>query len=172
MPVIRRLTPADLPDLRQFWMDHWGGDCMIVHGATFKPERLEAFVAEENHHWLGLITFYVLKNECEIISLDSLRQGQGIGSSLVEEVITEARQRRCSRIFLSTTNDNLRALGFYQKRGFELVCIRRGALNETRKVKPGVPWIGENGIPLRDEIELELSLNKPSPHPISRRETP
>ena len=69
-----------------------------------------------------------------------------------------ARERGCRRLFLITTNDNLRALAFYQKRGFELAALRRGALNESRKLKPSIPLIGENGIPLRDEIELEMSL--------------
>jgi hypothetical protein len=59
---------------------------------------------------------------------------------------------------LSTTNDNLHALGFYQKRGFELATFRRGAVNESRKIKPGIPRVGENGILLRDEIELEMLL--------------
>ena len=73
----------------------------------------------------------------------------------MEEVRTT---KNCRRIFLITTNDNLNALGFYQKRGFELVKINRGALNETRKLKPNIPLIGENNIPLRDEIELEMIL--------------
>lgn len=60
--------------------------------------------------------------------------------------------------FLVTTNDNLNALGFYQKRGFELVKINRNALAETRKLKPNLPLIGMRNIPLRDEIELEMIL--------------
>jgi ribosomal protein S18 acetylase RimI-like enzyme len=90
--------------------------------------------------------------------LDSLREGQGVGTTLIQAVVEEARKRNCKRVFLITTNDNLNALGFYQKRGFELVKINRGALLETRKLKPGIPLIGENNIPLRDEIELEMML--------------
>ncbi|MGZ6347352.1 MAG: GNAT family N-acetyltransferase [Anaerolineales bacterium] len=159
MPAIRRLTKTDVPRLRQFWLDRWCGDVMIVHGQAFRPELLEGFIVEEGNDWLGLVTFYVQDNECEIVSLDSLCEGRGLGSSLIEQVILEARRKFWQRIFLSTTNDNLRALGFYQKRGFELVGIRRGTLDETRKLKPGIPLIASNGIPIRDEIELELSLN-------------
>ena len=85
-------------------------------------------------------------------------EGQGIGSALIETVIKEAKARQCHRMFLITTNDNLHALGFYQKRGFSLVAIYRHAIDETRKIKPTISWIGENGIPLRDEIEFELLL--------------
>ena len=126
---------------------------MIYH-----PDTLDGFVAFDAEEWIGEITFHLSGIDCEIVSLDSLRQGQGIGTRLIDKVIEEARTKGCQRIFLVTTNDNLNALGFYQKRGFELVAIHRGALNESRKVKPGIPLIGNNGIPLRDEIELEMLL--------------
>ena len=70
----------------------------------------------------------------------------------------EARSRGCRRIFLITTNDNLNALGFYQKRGFELAALYRGAIHESRKIKPSISLMGMNHIPLRDEIELEIRL--------------
>jgi GNAT superfamily N-acetyltransferase len=73
-------------------------------------------------------------------------------------VVDEARKQNCERVFLATTNDNLHALRFYQKRGFELVAVHRGAVNESRKIKPGIPLIGNDGIPIRDEIELEMNL--------------
>ncbi|MCG0275770.1 MAG: hypothetical protein L5655_06315 [Thermosediminibacteraceae bacterium] len=47
---------------------------------------------------------------------------------------------------------------FYQKRGFLLVAVHRNALEQARKLKPEIPLIGIDGIPLRDEIELELPL--------------
>ena len=94
----------------------------------------------------------------EVTSLDSLRAGKGIGTTLINKVVEEARVKECQRVFLITTNDNLNALGFYQRRGFELSKLYRGVLSESRKIKPGIPLIGENNIPLRDEIELELSL--------------
>ena len=99
-----------------------------------------------------------LENECEIVSLDSARQGMGVGTMLIHNVVEEARKKDCRRIFLITTNDNLNALGFYQKRGFELVAVHRGALEKSRKIKPGIPLMGANNIPLRDEIELEMIL--------------
>ncbi|HEX2698072.1 MAG TPA: GNAT family N-acetyltransferase [Anaerolineales bacterium] len=155
MADIRRLTSEDLPRLRRFWTEHWGGEEMIVHGEVFRPEELSGFVAGD---WVGLVTYYIRDRECEIMSLDSLREGQGVGTALLNEVINEARSRHCQRLFLATTNDNLHALGFYQRRGFELVTIRRGAVNQSRKTKPSIPSIGENNIPLRDEIELEMNL--------------
>jgi ribosomal protein S18 acetylase RimI-like enzyme len=155
---IRRLTSEDLPRLRQFWIEHWGGEIMITRGNVYRPEQLEGFVVEEDDEWIGLLTFILEENELEVTSLDSLREGQGIGSRLLNQIIEEARSRTCNRIFLITTNDNLHALGFYQKRGFELVTLYRGAINESRKIKPSISLIGYNDIPLRDEIELEMVL--------------
>jgi ribosomal protein S18 acetylase RimI-like enzyme len=152
------LTHDDLSRLRQFWIEHWGGEEMIARGNVYRPEQLDGFVIEDGKEWVGLVTFFIRDGECEVTSLDSLRQGQGIGSQLMEKMIEEARARNCKRLFLITTNDNLNALRFYQKRGFRIVAVYPGAVNESRKRKPGIPLLGNNGIPLRDEIELEVSL--------------
>jgi N-acetylglutamate synthase-like GNAT family acetyltransferase len=157
-PNLRPLALSDLPQLRQFWIEHWGGEEMVARGNVYRPEQLDGFVVEEANEWIGLITFLIKDNECEVTSLDSLRQGKGIGTRLLDRTIEEARAQGCQRLFLITTNDNLHALGFYQKRGFETVSIYRGAVNESRKIKPGILLIGIDGIPLRDEIELEIKL--------------
>ena len=155
---IRRLTIEDLPRLREYWRKHWGDEFVVAHGVIYRPEALDGFLALEDDEWLGEITYSVSGDECEIVSLDSLREEHGIGTKLMDAAVDEARTRSCRCVFLITTNDNLHALGFYQRRGFELVRIHRHALDETRKLKPGIPLIGMNHIPLRDEIELELML--------------
>ena len=132
---------------------------MIVHGEVFRPEGLEGFIAGD---WAGVVTYVIRQDECEIISLDSLHEHQGIGTMLIDAVIAEACRQDFHRVFLTTTNDNLRALGFYQRHGFELVQVRRGAVDAARKIKPAIPLVGENGIPLRDEIELEKALPRPA----------
>jgi ribosomal protein S18 acetylase RimI-like enzyme len=155
---IRRLTLNDLPRLRRFWKENWGDEFVVAHGEIYHPDTLDGFIAFGGGEWVGEITYIFSGNDCEIVSLDSLRESQGIGTKLINAVVEEARRRNCGRVFLITTNDNLNALGFYQKRGFELVKIYRGAVNESRKIKPGIPLIGENKIPIRDEIELEMTL--------------
>lgn len=153
-----RLTHGDLPRLRQFWVEHWGGEEMVIHGDIFRLEQLDGFVVEDGNEWIGLLTFFVNNDGCEVTSLDSLSEGLGIGTRLLDAVVEEARKQNCERVFLTTTNDNLHALRFYQKRGFELVTVHRGAVNEARKIKPSIPVIGNDGIPIRDEIELEMLL--------------
>ena len=158
MIELRRLTQEDLPRLRQFWKDHWGDEFVVGHGVVYYPDALDGFVMMNSDEWVGLVTYLFSGEDCEIVSIDSTREGQGIGTKLIDATVAEARQRNCKRIFLVTTNDNLKALGFYQKRGFEMVKINRGAVNDSRKIKPSIPLIGMYNIPLRDEIELEIPL--------------
>jgi ribosomal protein S18 acetylase RimI-like enzyme len=149
------MTQNDLPRLRDFWTEQWGDDFIVVHNEIIRYDEVDGFIYDD---WAGVITFKIRGEECEITSLDSLKEGKGIGTTLINKVLEEAKEKKCRRVFLITTNDNLRARGFYQRRGFELVAIHRGALNESRKIKPTIPLIGENNIPLRDEIELEILI--------------
>lgn len=155
---IRPLTTADLPRFRQFWRQNWGDEFVVAHGVIHHPDTLNGFIACSGNEWIGEITYTFSGDECEIVSLDSLRESQGIGTKLINAVVEEARSQNCRRVFLITTNDNLNALGFFQKRGFEMVAIHRGAVSQSRKIKPAIPLLGMNNIPLRDEIELEMLL--------------
>jgi len=105
-----------------------------------------------------LVTFQITGDACEIVTLDSLIEDRGIGTGLIEAVSTAASAVGCRRLWLITTNDNLHALGFYQKRGFRLAAVHPGAVDAARKLKPEIPLIGNDGIPIRDEIELEIVL--------------
>ena len=93
--------------------------------------------------------------ELEITSLNSLEEKKGVGTALVNKVVNPANTEHLKNIKLITTNDNLNALLFWQKRGFRLCKIYPGALEITRKLKPTLPFVGENGIPLRDEIIVQ-----------------
>jgi GNAT superfamily N-acetyltransferase len=154
--VLRSITTADLPQLRQLWRQEWSGEEMMVHGEVFAAEGLQGFIAGD---WIGVATYTIREKECEIVSLNSLEPNQGIGTALVEAVIEEARRQNCRRVFLSTTNANLHALGFYQRLGFALSALRPNAVTESRRRKPSIPLVDDNGIPLRDELELEILLN-------------
>ncbi len=108
---------------------------------------------------VGLVTFVAQGDSILLITHNSTEPGAGIGASLVLKVIDEARKRNARRIWLTTTNDNLKAIGFYQKMGFRLVAIHRDAVTRTRKsLKPEMPESGMNGLPIMDEIEMELIL--------------
>jgi GNAT superfamily N-acetyltransferase len=153
------IADTDRNWVRAFIAEHWGGNLMVTRGRRTFPGENPGFLAIAAHgERIGLLTYELLGDECEVTSLDSLRPGFGIGTLLLNAATDAARQGGCRRLFLITTNDNLDALAFYQKRGLRLCALYANALDETRRLKPAVPEIGSHGIPLRDELELELLL--------------
>jgi GNAT superfamily N-acetyltransferase len=118
-----------------------------------------ALIAEEDGRLLGVLTYIVRGNECEVLTIHTAKQWRGAGTALIAEVERIAARQGCNRIWLITTNDNLDALRFYQRRGFRLAAVYPGAVDFSRaNIKPEIPELGEFGIPLRDEIELEKDL--------------
>jgi ribosomal protein S18 acetylase RimI-like enzyme len=122
------------------------------------PALLPGFVAEFGGEPAGLLTYRIEGGELEVVTLDSLVEGRGAGSRLIEAAIEVARTAGCGRVWLITTNDNLHALGFYQRRGFELAALHRDAIAHTRRLKPSISLMGMDRIPIRDELELEYRL--------------
>jgi ribosomal protein S18 acetylase RimI-like enzyme len=131
---------------------------VVGRGRPWKPAELPGFAAFDGQECLGLVTYEIDGEVCEIVTIDALREGEGIGTALLDAVVGAARETGCVRVQLLTTNNNLRALAFYQKRGFRLVAIRPGAIDEERKLKPSIPEVDSAGIPIRDELHLELPL--------------
>lgn len=156
---LRPAAAADRPWLRQFMRDHWGAEVMVAAGRLFYPAENPAFLAEQDGQVIGVVTYEFHADECEITSINTHYATSGIGTALIERVAAAARSRSCRRVWLITTNDNLNALRFYQKRGFRLAALYPGAVDESRTIKPQIPLVGENGIPLHDEIRLELALD-------------
>lgn len=153
---IRKTNNSDLGWIRDLFINNWGGDFVVSKNKIHKPENLEGFIAEENEEKVGLVTFNIENNEIELVTINSLKPGKGIGTMLINAVIDIAKGKNSKRLWTITTNDNLNALKFYQKNNFRLVKVYPGAVEESRKIKPQIPKIGENGIPIRDEIELEI----------------
>ena len=155
---IRRIDQTNRKQIDAFIVRQWYTLQMVVHGESIDLGTADGFYACDGDEIIGLITWKQFGKEIEILSLDSLLEAHGIGTALLNEVIREAKEIGVEKIRLITTNDNLPALRFYQKRGFDMVHIYRNALEQARKIKPEIPLIGMNGIPLKHEIELNLML--------------
>jgi len=155
---IRPILDFDLPWIKKTATEFWGSNRAVSHGVLFDITRLPGFLACWGEVKSGLITYNIQKFECEIVSLLSLEQGVGIGTELINAVKFSPQVINCTRLWVITTNDNTHALRFYQKLGFSIKTIYPGAILESRKLKPEIPLIGNHGIPIKDEIELELIL--------------
>jgi len=153
--VVRPIEEADRIVVGRLVLELQHAHTAVAHGEVFFPASLPGFVVEQQGKVLGLLTYMANGSTMEIVTIDALRRGRGVGSSLIDAAVHRARQLSCSRIRLTTTNDNLDALRFYQRRGFRLSALRPDAVRESRKLKPEIPSVGDYGIPITDELDLE-----------------
>ena len=155
--LIREYEEPDRAWAEAFMNDHFGGPLQARRGELVDVLSFPGFVAELDGRLVGILTYRREDGDCELAVIATSERHAGIGSALVDAVIAAAAG--CDRIWLVTTNDNLEALRFYQRRGFVLSALRPGAVDDARRrLKPQISTVGEFDIPLRDELELELRL--------------
>lgn len=144
--------------VNQILQDEWHCPPSISKGRVIDTTRLPGFVFLIDEAVQGVITYNIDGNECEIVTLNSLTQNKGIGTALINAVLEVAKEEKCSRLWLITTNDDINAIRFYQKRGFDLVAAHINAMDVSRKLKPSIPLIGMDNIPIKHELEFEIVL--------------
>lgn len=154
-PSIRAAEPADASWIVHFLRERWGATTTVVHGESIDAARLPALIAGDR---IGLVTYRLLGEDGELVTINADPPGEGTGTALLEALVERLKILGCLRLWLTTTNDNLRALRFYMRRGFRMVHVRFGAVDQARKAKPSIPLVGEYGIPIHDEIDLCCAL--------------
>lgn len=155
---IRDLTPEDKPWVDRLLHQFWASTEQVSRGRKFQADELPGIVAVRDGSEVGLLTYNIEGDECEIVTHNSLAGHGGIGSCLLNGVRAKARELGCKRLWLTTTNDNTPAMRFYQRRDFDLVGLHRHAIADARSLKPEIPDVGLDGIPIRHEIEMEYIL--------------
>ncbi|MBI1825302.1 MAG: GNAT family N-acetyltransferase [Planctomycetes bacterium] len=153
-----QVVDGDRLEVGEFIERHWGSRIVMSRGRAFHPEKEGGFLERRDGKIAGLLTYHIDDQGMEILTLNSVLEGEGIGSSLMLNAIESARKNGCDRIWLTTTNDRLRIIDFYQRLGFRMTAINLGVVDEARKVKPQIPLVGERGVPIHDEIVMELPI--------------
>lgn len=157
---IRDYRESDRAWAAPFLKEEFGGSLQARRCELLDVLALPGFVAERDAEPIGLVTYRLEGDECELAFIAAFERQLGVGTALLEAVLQAVAG--CARVWLVTTNDNLDALRFYQRRGFVLSGLRTGAVDQARrKLKPQISTLGEFGIPLRDELELELRPRTP-----------
>ncbi|EPZ41045.1 MULTISPECIES: GNAT family N-acetyltransferase [Alicyclobacillus] len=151
-------TADDTRWLITLWQEEWGGETMVSHGQVYGLADLQALVARCGHELVGAATYRIADTGCELMSINATRQGGGIGTKLLAAVEQAALSAGCHRVWLITSNDNLNALRFYQRRKYRMTAVYPGAIDAARQIKPTIPLVGDDGIEIHDEIELEKRL--------------
>ncbi len=153
-----RQIPASEPEVQDFLLRH-GSAVVARRGELVDVLSRPAVVAVDGDMVAAVLAYDLVGEECEILALYAARQWAGLGTAMVAMVARLAAAAGCRRYWVLTTNDNVDALRFYQRRGFRLSAVRCGAVDEARRtLKPQIPQTGNYGIPLRDEIELAQEL--------------
>ncbi|MGA9290708.1 MAG: GNAT family N-acetyltransferase [Anaerobacillus sp.] len=145
--------------VHNFFIKQWGSTEMILSSGTYKVNELEGFIASDKSGEIrGIITYIVHQEHMEIIPFNSLMEKNGVGSRLLFEVEMIARERGLKKVTVLTTNDNIDALRFYQRKGYRLTEVIINAVELARQHKPQIPKIGHNQIPIHDELKLTKML--------------
>jgi len=156
---IRPLAESDREWVRAWIAEEFGDETVVSRGKLYRPEELAGLVAERHGQPVGLLTYRLEGDACEVISLQSRVKRQGIGSALMRAVIEMALKAGIGRVWLITTNDNTPALRFYESREFRVVAVHKGAVDAARRLKPAIPLTGVDGVEIHDEIELEIYIS-------------
>lgn len=159
MPEIkyRETTPEDSDRTALIMKEYWGGEPLVVRTKNYFPSKLNGVIAQSGEKWVGFLFYDLQGDDCEIIVFEVFEKFKGIGTKILDQLKEIARNKQCKRIYLMTHNDNLDALRFYQTRGFCICGIHINSMEIARKIK-SCPEIGDYGISIRDEIDLELML--------------
>jgi GNAT superfamily N-acetyltransferase len=154
---VRSVEPADRASVDPFLRD-WYSDVVARRGELVDARRQSGLLAEDDvdRRLLGVLTYLADGADWEILTLHAAESWRGIGSALLAAVESLARGAGARRLHLVTTNDNVDAIRFYQRRGFRIATVHAGAVDESRRtLKPWIPETGEYGIPIRDELVFE-----------------
>lgn len=153
--IIQVIEEETRSQVKAFFTKHWGSSQMVTSTGVHDCSLLDGFyVINDDHEIIGLVTYHISSQTCEIISLDSLEEGKGIGSRLMQVVEEKATQQQCNLLTLVTTNDNEHAIRFYQHRGYTVSKVIPNAVDLARKIKPEIPLYNEKGVPIKDEFIL------------------
>ncbi len=157
---VRALGEEDRPWVAECCRRLFSSPMVVSRGRRFEPARLPGLVAWEGEERAGVLAYAEEPGGAEVVLLAAEPPNRGAGTALLRAVEDLGRERGWERLRLCTTNDNTRALRFYQCRGWDLVALHRGAVERDRELKPEIPREGQDGIAVRHTLELERRLGR------------
>jgi ribosomal protein S18 acetylase RimI-like enzyme len=150
---VREFAPTDVAWAEALLRAGMGGRDQARLGELVDALAFPGFVAEDDDERVGLVTFRAEARDIEIVYIEAVAKHEGVGTLLMDAVERHTQPRPA---WLVTTNDNLDALRFYQRRGYRIREIRTGAVDDARRaLKRSIPEVGHFGIAIHDEIVLE-----------------
>jgi N-acetylglutamate synthase-like GNAT family acetyltransferase len=154
---IQPITPENRDRVTEILKREWGLP-IVSRERAHDGTKLPGFVTLADGKITALVTYNIDERGCEITSLNSFDENKGNGTALIEAVTEAAKNSGCERLWLVTTNDITHAIRFYQRRGFEWIATHINSAETMRRLKPTIPLLGEDNIPIKHEIEFEKRL--------------
>jgi ribosomal protein S18 acetylase RimI-like enzyme len=155
--VCRMVSEGERSAVRKFVRRFWGEEEQLSFDRKFAVAELPAYVAKVQDSVVGFVSFSTASDALIVVALGVLPRYQccGIGSRLIKKVEGEARRLGKVKVLVTTSNDDLPALSFYQSRGFQIYEVNPNVIAEKHaKVLRGI-----GGLPVRDELRLQKTLN-------------
>lgn len=156
---VKILGKSDLALAVKLVDELWGDTKMVLRGQLIDVNDADgAVVVYDSAAIVGLLSYIILEGKFEILTFNSLVEHKGVGRMLMDVALQIAKEHHYKEVWVLTTNDNTRALKFYQRYGFSLVQVNFGALDVSRKLKPQIPLYGADNIRLEHEFILKMDL--------------
>jgi ribosomal protein S18 acetylase RimI-like enzyme len=154
--IDKATSDKDRGSIRDLVRRFWGEQEQLTFDKMFIAAELPAYIARVGDEIRGFLSFAETEDDVIIVTLGILPeyQNSGIGRSLIEKVEAEARSLGKPRLRVSTSNDDLPALAFYQSVGFQIYEVKPDVIAE----KHGRVLEGIGGLPVRDELRLRKTL--------------
>lgn len=155
--TVRQATDDDRARVTALFVTDFGRSKFIAFGEEFQAETVPAIVAEMDGDLAGALAYRLQPGELQIVALatDPEWQRSGVGGQLVDHAERVAQEAGVSHVTVATTNDNLPALYFYQRRGYRLTEV---VVDAVASANDGATIVGFAGIVIRDEFHLVKPL--------------
>jgi ribosomal protein S18 acetylase RimI-like enzyme len=154
--ISKVISEEEKEEIQRMVKRFWGEPEQLTFDQEFVVAELPAYIARSENEIIGFVAYTETEKAMLIVALGVLpeHQGTGVGRSLVEKVEAEAKKTGKNRLLVSTSNDDLPALAFYQSVGFQIYEVRPNVIAE----KHGRVLKGIGGLPVRDELRLHRIL--------------
>ena len=140
-------------------MRHWGSHRMMIGLRVYDCAELPLLGLFSAKGEPLAVASWAMDGEIAVLcALHALSPGQGAAIELLDAVKAAAKAKGATRLRAMLTNDNLPAMGFYQKQGFRFSGLYVEAIDHYRSVIPTIIRTGHQDIPVRDALELEIAL--------------
>jgi GNAT superfamily N-acetyltransferase len=157
---VRGLSTDDSDWVIAQMQQEWGSILVARRGELIDASVLPGFMALVDGRRVGLVMVAIRGEEYEIVSISTSIRGRGVGQALMRRCVDDAERRGSRRIWLRTTNNNVRAIAFYQRLGMDLCALDLHAVTRSRRLKPSIPLFDDHGVPIAHELEFELLLRE------------